>query len=193
MEYINQKYLKNLAWKIVTIEKVYPAYRKWFNPNTKKPEKFVEFDWAWHQETRENGERKLEKKEPNFKDHKKLYDIVVTLDENISMNVDKYNKDMWASELVTINDNKFTFQELWAKKIRDIAEATVAFGNIPQKEDGTPAYDWEDGFIGKLSWVTIMFSTKNAKKDFWNWDVEFAEFTFKEAKKPTADDDLPFS
>ncbi len=195
MNYVKQKFLKALAWKNVTISKVYPAYRKWFNTTTKKPETFKLIDWVWNEEKWVDWVRTLVKWEPSFKVHKKVYDIVVKLDSPEYITVVKYDKESKTNVEMEIYWDEFTFNEVGAGKIRDIAEATVAFWRVPTKDDWTPAYDWEDTFIDQLSWVSIVFSTKNVKKPIWDKEVEFAEFTFREGKwkkVESSDDDLPF-
>ena len=180
MQYVSQKFLKLLAWKSVVISKVYPAYRKWFNSKTNKPETFKLVDWVLKEEKWVDGQRVLENREPSFKDHKKVYDIVLELESEDYLKVTQYDKESQSNREVELYDKEFTFKEVWASKIRWMAEATVAFWKVPTKDDWTPAYDWEDSFIDELSWTLITFSTKNVKKKIWDKDVEFAEFTFKE-------------
>jgi len=81
--------------------------------------------------------------------------------------------------------------------IKGIAEATVAFGKVPTKEDGTPAYDWEDKFVDDLAWVSVTFSTKKAKMNNGEKDIEYTEYMFREVPwakqaKKDEEDGLPF-
>lgn len=185
MAYANQNQLKELAGKTITIKKVFPAYRKGFNNATKKFETFKLVNWVWNQESWVEKERVLAPREPNFKTHKKVYDISITLD---------------SSETVgDVTDDNFIFSGVGAKKIKDMAEATVAFGKIPQREDGTPEYDWEEKFIDELEWKQIVFSTKNVKTTIDDKNIEYAELTFREVKSTSNvnddkwfDEELPF-
>lgn len=180
MNYINQKLLKEFAGKNVEIKKIYPSYRKWFNSVTNQWETFKIVDGKWNEEKWVDKQRVLEQREPNFKLHKKVYDIVIGIEDE--MDIDgKLGKE-------------FTVTGVGANKIKDIAETTVAFGKVPQREDGTPEYDWEDKFVDQLPWKTIIFSTKNVKKVIWDKEVEYAEFTFRDVPsvKKVEEDDLPF-
>ena len=169
----------------IQIKWISPAYRQWFNQATWKMEVFKKIDWVWHEETwAKDAEgkktRSVTKKEPSFKEHKKVYDITVKTPEE-----------------VTIEDKKWDeiiFTGLGATKIKDMAEATVAFGKVPTKDDGTPEYDREEKFLDDLIGKSIVFSTKN-KKMATDPNKEYAEFTFREgvAKKvESVDDDMPF-
>lgn len=179
MAYANQNQLKELAGKTITIKKVFPAYRKGFNNSTKKFETFKLVNGVWNEETWVDRQRVLAPREPNFKTHKKVYDISISLDSNETVG--------------DVTDSEFVFSGVGAKKIKDIAEATVAFGKIPQKDDGTPAYDWEEKFIDELEGKKIVFSTKNVKTTIDDKNIEYAELTFREAQpSDDVDNDLPF-
>lgn len=174
MLYVNQKLFKDLAWMNVEIKTIYPPYRKWFNSTTNKFETFKLVDEKWNEQTWEDNKPVFKPKEPNYKYHKKVYDIVIWLDKEVELD--------WKL------GNEFTIQALGSTKIRDIAEATVAFGKVPQREDGTPEYDWEEKFLEALPWKVIVFSTKNVKKNIDGKEVEYAEFIFRDVP-PTKKDD----
>jgi hypothetical protein len=135
MNYLKQKELALLAGNTITITKVYPAYRKGWNEGNKQFETFKIVDGKWQQEKRVDGQRVLEPKEPSFQLHKKVYDIVVNTDKEINLTINKWNKDTQSNEPFEMLGNEFTIQELGAGKLKGIAEATVAFGKIPTKDD----------------------------------------------------------
>lgn len=177
MIYTYAKNLKDLAGKVIKIKEVLPAYRQQRNESTGTMTKFRQIDWVWHQENWNDKTRSLEKKEPSYKDTNKVFDIVIGTFEDV-----KVDGQEW---------NEFTIKWVTAANIKKIAEATVAFGKIPQKEDWTPAYDWEDRFLEELKDKVVIFSAKNAKTPSWK---DYAELTFKEASEPVKEDvdDLPF-
>jgi len=197
MNYLKQKDLALLAGNTVTITKVFPSYRKWWNDKAKQFETFKLVDGKWQEEKWVDGQRVLEQREPSFQLHKKVYDIVVKTDREVNITVEQWNKDSKMNEEVEILGDEFTIKELGATKIKGIAEATVAFGKVPTKEDGTPAYDWEDKFVDDLAWVSVTFSTKKAKMNNGEKDIEYTEYMFREVPwakqaKKDEEDGLPF-
>lgn len=180
MQYLKSKFLKELAGTPVKIEKIYPPYRQFFNKKTNSGYQYVIKDGKWNKKEWKDGGFVFTEETPDYKNTNKCYDITVKLPKKVIID--------WGEA-----SDEFTFNAVSAAKIRGIAESTVAFGKVPQKEDGTPAYDWEEQFLDKLTNVVVDFSTKNVKTTIGDEEIEYAEFTFRQSKfEDKETEDLPF-
>lgn len=160
---IYSKEFRQLAWKTFKITKTFSPYRQWFNMNTNKMDSFVQKDWERKQKIRDGTSFVLKDGKPDFKLHKKVYDVELVTEKPVSIK----KKD------VTEEDNQF-ITTLSAHMLWDILKATIAFGEeIPQTK-GRDAFDWEEKWMEKLPGTYVVFSVTGE----WLGTT----YTFKEGK-----------
>lgn len=160
---IYSKEFRQLAWKPLKITKTFPSYRQGFNKNSNKMESFVMKDGNRKQKFRDWQSFVMKDGKPDFKLHKKVYDVELVTEKPVSIT----KKDK------TEEDNKFSVT-LSASMIGNILKSTIAFGEAIPQNNGRDAYDWEESYMEKLPGTYFMFSVTG--------ELLGTEYTFKEAK-----------
>lgn len=142
---------RQLAGTNFKVKEVYPHYRQAWNNTEKKMEVYTNKDGqrglrAWDDESRTFTYDNT--KQPDYKIHKKVYDIVVETDKPITIE-NKSGRETGTS---------FNVRGISASKVGQMAEATVAFGKVPTDENDRKIFDWEEDFIQDLKEQTLVFS-----------------------------------
>jgi hypothetical protein len=73
------KHFRTIAGTPFKIDKVFNSYRQGFNTATNKMETFVETDGKWNKKERDGEKFALTEGKPDFKAHKKVYDVSIIL------------------------------------------------------------------------------------------------------------------
>lgn len=185
MVYVEKKEFYKLAWKPIEIVWLSEPYRAGYNKPAEKYETFKFVDNKRQQEVREEGQRKLIIKDVDYSIHKKVFDVSVITDEPVTV----LARDKDEKGNVDTVDTEFTFRKMNAYYIKQMMEATIAFGKVPEKADWSAVYDWEDEFAEKFPWTHLTFAAKKAQ---FNGN-SFHEYTFKEhTPKDSVDNDKKF-
>ena len=85
MQYIKSKFLKELAWTPIMIKKVYPPYRQFYNKKTNSWYQYVMKDGKWNKKEYKDKGFVYTEETPDFKNTNKVYDIVITVQDPISI------------------------------------------------------------------------------------------------------------
>lgn len=158
-----EKYFRKLAGINFKIDKVYPSYRQGFNKALNKNETFV-LQWDQRkQKVRDGSSFVMKDGKPDFKLHKKVYDVEITAESPIEVDV-KWEKQSVKNFTITLSASK-----LWA-----ICKATVAFGKQIPQENGRDKRDREDEYVETLPGTYVVFAVSG--EGLWT------EYTFKEGK-----------
>ena len=184
-----EKYFRKLGWINFKIDKIYPSYRQWFNTSINKSETFI-LQWDQRkQKVRDGSSFVMKDGKPDFKLHKKVFDVEITAESPIEVEV------KWEKQSVT----NFTIT-LAASKLAAICKATVAFGKQIPQENGRDKRDWEDEYIAMLPWTYVLFSVSG---EWLGTEYTYKEgkmfgdtSVVKEEKKEVSEDDwddLPFN
>lgn len=185
MERISKNEFAQLRDKVITLKKVYWPKRKWWNPLKNTFEEFAFVDNNWKKVERKDGKRKLVDGEVSYSIHKKKYDLVVEVPEQVTIKSRVYNRDTKSKEVVELTDNEFTISDVWATLFGDLLAATVAFGKVPVDENEKRVFDWEEEFISECSGISFNISPEKKEMKWDDWTVRpYYDYVFKEAKAP---------
>jgi len=177
MEYISKKEFAQLKGKDIKVTKVYGPYRKGWNEGLERYETFK----TWSEDEMhiwKDGEEVAIEGKVDFKIHKKKYDIVVELEKKASVKISKWNKELGEKEDLTVKDTEFTVKEISATMLGDMMACGVAFGNVPEDEEGRRVFDWEEMFISALEGSVVKFATEKKDWSIGDKSGKYDAFTF---------------
>jgi len=110
----------------------------------------------------------------------------------LSVNVKKWNSDKKENEQLDVLDTEFTIKNVSSPVIRDLFEATIAFGKVPVDKDEKPVYDWEEKFLPECKGISFQLTPRKAEFN----GKSYFEYTFREDKSSSKldveDNSLPF-
>ena len=159
---IYSKQLREIAWTSFKVAKIYPSYRQAFNPTTKQQETFIMKDGKWFEKFWQDGKANLKEGKPDFKFHKKVYDVEFELSTPKQL---KIKDKLETTSVITTTISSWLLGEMM--------KATVAFGqSIPQK-NGRDAFDWEEEYLDKFVGEFLVFAVTG--EGIWT------KYTFKSA------------
>lgn len=158
-----EKYFRKLSGIDFKIDKVYPSYRQGFNKALNQNEMFVLQGDQWKQKVRDGSSFVMKDGKPDFKLHKKVFDVDIVSAKPIEVEV-KWEKQMVTNFTITLS----------ASKLGAICKATNAFGKDIPQENGRDKWDWEDEYIATLPGNYVIFSVSG------EWLG--TKYTFKEGK-----------
>lgn len=189
MERISKNEFAQLRDKVITLKKVYWPKRKWWNPWKNTFEEFAFVDNNWKKVERQDGKRNLVNGEVSYSIHKKKYDLVVEVPEQITIKSRVYNRDTKSKEVVELTDNEFTISDVSATLFGDLLAATIAFGKVPVDENEKRVFDWEEKFISECNGISFNISPEKKEMKWDDWTVRpYYDYIFKEAKTPVKRD-----
>lgn len=157
---IYSKHFREIAGIPFKINKIYPSYRQWFNKSTNQMEVFVQKDWEWQEKYWDWSSFQLKAWSPDFKSHKKVYDIEFILSKPKSFMFKTEEK----------NDNVITATLSWYM-LWEMMKASVAFWQDIPQNNGRDAFDWEERYLESIVWEYLVFAV--------TWEGIGTKYTFK--------------